>query len=130
MYHQREMENNHKDTTVIPTVDFKDWPQILEETVEYICSFRGVDGNPINDVIRHVLFSELASQEPMCETVGSKYLIIDEEMIDCGQIIEGTEVADTYHEKLGPFTNDYMSDRKRVWDKLCAIFQKSEAGTY
>ena len=34
------------------------------------------------------------------------------------------------HEKIDPFKNVYMSDRTRVWDKLCAIFQQSEASTY
>ena len=66
----------------------------------------------------------------MCGTVERKYFTIDEEMISRGPIIESTQVAGTDHEKLGPFTNAYMSDRTRLWDKLCTIFQKSEAWTY
>ena len=86
-----------------------------------------MDGNPLSYVIRQDLFPELASQETMCGTVGSKYFIIDEEMIASGPIIEGTEVSGTDNENLGPFTNAYMSDRTRLWDKLCAIFQQIEA---
>ena len=66
----------------------------------------------------------------MCGTVGSKYFKLYEVMIARGTIIEGTQVAGTNHEKLGLFKHSYMSDRKRVWDKLCAIFQQREAWTY
>ena len=66
----------------------------------------------------------------MCGTIGSKYFTIDEQMIARGPIIQGTEVAGTDHEKLGPFTNGYMNDSTRVWDKLCAIFKQIEACNY
>ena len=77
-----------------------------------------MNGNPLRYVIRQYLFTELAAQDPMCVTIGSKYFTIDEYMIACRPIIEGTEVAGTDHEKLGPFTNAYMSDRNILWDKL------------
>ena len=66
----------------------------------------------------------------MCGTVGRKYFTIDEEIISRGPIIQGIQVAGTDHKNLDSFTNSYMSDRKRVWEKLCAIFQQSEAWTY
>ena len=129
MYHQRDMESKYGDPTVVPTVYSKDWPQNLEATVEYIRGFRGVDGNPISYVIRQDLFPELAAQDPIRGTIGSKYFTIDEDMISRGPIIEGTEVAGTDHDNLDPFINAFMSDRTRVWDKLCAIFHQSEAWT-
>ena len=66
----------------------------------------------------------------MCGNVGSKYFTIDDDMIDPRPIIEGMEVSDMDHENIGPFTNAYMSDRKIVCEKLCAIFQQSEDWTY
>ena len=87
MYHQRDMESKNEDPTVVPTFDSKYWPQTLEATVEYICGLRGVDENPIIYVIRQDLFPDLAAQDPMCGTIGSKYFTIDEEMIACGPII-------------------------------------------
>ena len=81
-------------------------------------------------MIRQDLFPELAAQDPMRGTVGKNYFTIDEEIIDCGPIIEVTEVAGIDHEKPGSFTNAYMSDRTRVWERLCAIFHQSEDWTY
>ena len=103
---------------MVPTVDYKDWPQTSEATVEYICGFYGVDGNPISYVIRQNLFTELADQYPMCGTFGSKYFTIDEDMIARGPIIEVTEVSSTDYENLGPFKNAYMSERTKLLDKF------------
>ena len=89
-----------------------------------------MDTNPLSYVIRHDLFPEIAAKDPMCGTVGRNFFTINEVMIARRPIIDVTEVAGTDNEKIGPFTNDYMSNRTRVWDKLCAIFQKSEAWTY
>ena len=87
MYHQRDMESKNEDPTVVPTADSKYWTQTLEATVEYIRGLRGVDGNPISYVIRQDLFPELAAQDPMCGTIGSKYFTINEDMISRGPII-------------------------------------------
>ena len=118
MYHQQDMESKHDHPTVVPTVDYKDWPKTLEATVEYICGFCGVDQNFISYVIRQDLFPELAAQDPMRGTVGKNYFTIDEEIIDCGPIIEVTEVASTDYENLGPFKNAYMSESTKLLDKF------------
>ena len=34
MYHQREMEEAHRDPKVVPTVDPMDWPKTLERVEE------------------------------------------------------------------------------------------------
>ena len=47
MYHQRDMEESHKDPEVVPTVDPRDWPKTLETVEEYIRGFHGVDGQPL-----------------------------------------------------------------------------------
>ena len=41
MYHQRYMEESHKDPEVVHTIDPRDWPKTLETVEEYIIIFRG-----------------------------------------------------------------------------------------
>ena len=64
----------------------------------------------------------------MCGTVGSKYFTIDEDMIAHRLIIEGTEVAGTDHEILGPFTNAYISDRKNYGTSCAQYFSRVRLG--
>ena len=33
------------------------------------------------------------------------------------------------HEKSGPFTEEYLSDCKRVWDLLCSVLSETDANT-
>ena len=33
------------------------------------------------------------------------------------------------HKKSGPFTKEYLSDRKRVWDLLCSVLSETDANT-
>ena len=46
MYHQRDMEESHKDPEFVPTVNPRNWPKILETVEEYIRVFHGIDGQP------------------------------------------------------------------------------------
>ena len=43
MYHQRDMEEVHKDPEVLPTVNPREWPKTLETVEEYIRGFLVVD---------------------------------------------------------------------------------------
>ena len=67
MYHQREMEEFHKDPEVIPTVDPRYWPKTLETVEEYIIVFRGVDRQPLSNGFRSDLIAPVATNYPTYE---------------------------------------------------------------
>ena len=46
MYNKRDMGEDHKDTEVVPTVNPRNWPKILETVEKYIRVFHGIDGQP------------------------------------------------------------------------------------
>ena len=48
MYHQRDMEDAHKDPEVVPTVEPQDRTNTLETVEDYIRWFRRVDGQPLS----------------------------------------------------------------------------------
>ena len=47
IYHQRDMEEYHKNPEVVPTVNPREWPKTLETLEEYTRGFHGVYGQPI-----------------------------------------------------------------------------------
>ena len=52
MFHQRYMEEAHKDPEVVPTFNTRDWPNTLETAEEYIRGCSLVDGQPLNYGLR------------------------------------------------------------------------------
>ena len=43
IYHQRDLEEGHKDSEMLPTVNPRDWAKTLEKVEEYIRGFCRVD---------------------------------------------------------------------------------------
>ena len=64
------------------------------------------------------LFPPVAADDPMMCAVDSAYMSHDEEVIARHQIVNQALATRTLkqNEKSGPFTEEYLSDRKRVWD--------------
>ena len=84
MYHQRYMEESHKDPEVVPTSDPKEYPKTLETVEEYIRVFRGVDGQPLNTGLRDDLIDPVTASDPTYRDNGSKHFTHNEEMIARG----------------------------------------------
>ena len=81
MYHQRDMEEDHKESEVVPTVNPKDWPKTLEMVEEYIRGFRGVYGQPLSYGLRDDLIAPVAASDPKYCANSSKYSKHDEDTI-------------------------------------------------
>ena len=78
---QRQQEHAHKDPTVIPVIDFKNWPKSMELFDQYVGGHQGVDGGPLRYVARCDLFWSTALVDPGFNTGGSKYNDHDDEII-------------------------------------------------
>ena len=130
MYHQREMEESHKDPEVVPAVDPRDWPKTLEMVEEYIRGFCRVDGQPLRYGLREDLIAPVAAHDPTYRSNGSEYFTHDEKMIARGSILSGHEVFGTDPEEIGTFADSFISDRAFIRDKMVVIFQVSDAWTY
>ena len=95
MYHQRDMEESHKDPEVVPTVDPRDWTKTLEALEYYIREFSGVDGHPLSYRLRDDLIAPFSARDLMYRANGSEYFTHDEEMIAQGLILSRTEALGT-----------------------------------
>ena len=65
MYHQRDMEEDHKDPELVPTVDPRDWPKTMEIMEEYIRGFLGVDGQPFSYGLRDYFIAPVTTSDTM-----------------------------------------------------------------
>ena len=130
LYSQRDMEEAQKDPQEIPTVDTRDWPSTLEAVVAYIDGHRGVDNHPLGYVIRDQLIPTAAADDPTVRAAGSTYFTHDEELRARATIVDRPVVAGTDPEVIGPFSDTYIADRKKVYELLCSIFQNTTAWIY
>ena len=73
LYHQQYMEEAHRDPEVVPMVDPKDWPKILEMVEEYIRGFQGVDGKPHSYGLREYLIAPVAESDTTYRANGIEY---------------------------------------------------------
>ena len=130
---QELLEKNHKDPVTVPTIDFKNWPKTMDAVDQYIKGHRGVDGSSLGYITRKTskLFPPPAADDPTMGDVDSVYMSHDDEVVARHRIIDLPSVTTTLllHEKSGPFTEEFMSDRKKVWDLLCSLFQDTDAVT-
>ena len=74
------MEEAHKDSELVPTVDPKDWSKTLETVEEYIRGFKVVYGQPLSYGLRDGLIAPVSASDTMYRANGSKYFTHDEEM--------------------------------------------------
>ena len=115
---------------MIPTVNPKDWPNILEMVEKFIIEFRGIYGQPFSYGLSDDLEPPAATSDPMHRANGSKYFTNDEDIITCGLIISVTLVLGSDPEAVGPFSDSFIIDRSLIWEKLVTIFQGSDAWTH
>ena len=63
MYHQRDMEESHKEPKVVPTVGTRDRPKTLETVEEYIRGFCVVDRQPLSYGLRDDLIALVGASD-------------------------------------------------------------------
>ena len=118
------MEENHSDPSVLPVYDIKNWPKTMELVVQYIEGFRAQDGSRMSYILRQNLFAPPAADDPSYGTAGSVYGSPDEEIIARHRIVDQSVATASLevHEKSGPFTDEYLFDRGKVFDLLTVVF--------
>ena len=118
------MEQNHTDPSVLPVYDVKNWPKTMEMVVQYIEGFRAQDGSRMSYILRQSLFAPAATSDPTYGAVGSIYGSPDEEISARHRIVDASTATDTLenHEKHGPFTDEYLFDRGKLFDLLAVVF--------
>ena len=77
MYHQRDMEESHKDPEVVSNVNLKYWSKTLEMVEEYIRGFLGLYVQPLTYVLRDDLIAPVAASDPLYHANGSEYFTHD-----------------------------------------------------
>ena len=118
------MEQNHTDPSVLPVYDVKNWPKTMEMVVQYAEGFRAQDGSRLSYIMRPSLFAPAATSDPTYGAVGSIYFSPDEEIKARHRIVDASYATDTLenHEKHGPFTDEYLFDRGKLFDLLAVVF--------
>lgn len=120
-------EKNHSDPTTIPVVDAKNWPKTMEMLETHIAGYRAQDGSRMNYMTRQDLFPPPAASDTSYGRAGSNYFSPDEEITARHRIVDlsaaTSPLAD--HEKSGPFTEDYICDRGKVFDIITTVFASS-----
>ena len=120
-------EKNHSDPTTIPVFDAKNWPKTMEMLDTHIAGYRAQDGSRMNYMTRQDLFPPPAATDISYGRAGSTYNSPDEEITARHRIIDQSvataSLAD--HEKSGPFTEDYICDRGKVFDIITVVFASS-----
>ena len=64
MYHQQDMEEAHKYTEVLPTVDPREWHKTLETVKEYIRRFCGVYGQLLSYGLKDNFIDMAVAHDP------------------------------------------------------------------
>ena len=69
------------------------------------------------------LFPEAAATYPTMGDANSTYMSHDDKVVARHHIIDQVAAARTLaqHEKSGPFFEEFVSDRKKMWDILCCF---------
>ena len=130
MYNQRDMEEDHKDPEVVPTIYPREWPKTLGTVEDYIIGFHGVYGQPLRYGLREDLIATVAAHDTTYRDNLSRYFTHNEEMIAQGSILSGHAVLGTDPEEIGPFTDSFINERELTWDKMVATLHGSDAWTY
>jgi hypothetical protein len=115
---QQQLEKNHKDPTIVPTIEFKNWPKTMDSLEQWVKGHRGVDDSLLGYVIRKPenLFPPAAADDPPMGAADSTYMSHDKEVVARHWIVDQASATTTLiqHKKRGLFTEEYLLDRKRV----------------
>jgi hypothetical protein len=116
---RRQKEDAHKNPTVIPVTDSKNWPTSMELLLldQYIRGHWGVKGGPLSYVTCLDLFPPTVSADPGFNTAGSKYNNHNYEIIARQRIVNASTatLSVRVHKKDGMFTDSFLLDRTRVF---------------
>ncbi len=103
----------------------------MESLDQWVRGHRGVDGSLLGYVTRKPenLFPPAAANDPPMGAADSIHMSHDNEVVARHQIVNQASATRTLkqHEKSGPFTEIYLSDRKRVWDLLSSLLGETDA---
>ena len=126
---QMLQEATAKDPTVVPTIDFKNWPRTMESLENYIRGHMGVDKTPLTYATRVNLFPPRAADDPPFGAVDSVYNSNDEEIIARHRIVDASVATVTVeeHEKNGPFEENFRTDNTRLWELLSNVLAETDA---
>ena len=106
----------------------------FDQAVTMLRNIRGVTGVPLAYVVRHNLIPKHHADDPACGKVGSVYSTYDEELEARAPIAYEHDYYRTDPieeiEKTGPFHPAFLSDTRKVWSVLHALWSKSGAWTY
>jgi hypothetical protein len=75
---QEQLKRNHKDPTIVPTIDFEDWAKTMDSLEQWVRGHRGVYNNSsLGYVIRKPpdLFPPADADDPAMGAAGSIYVI-------------------------------------------------------
>ena len=125
----REQEQNHLNPSTVPAYDKKNWPKTMEVLETLIGGYRAQDGSRMNYVVRQTLFPPLAVNDVAYGVPGSTYHSSDEEIIARHRIVNLSAPTTTIaaHEADGPFTDEYLFDRGKVYDIITNMFAGLQA---
>jgi len=101
----REWEENHKDVDP-PDFSEKDWPHMIEAVEEWMRGCLGVTKIPLACVIRPD-----EPVKPEAEDPRIMYASVVKELVSRAPILLPN----------GQYTQDFLSDRELVWNKLLAL---------
>ena len=78
---QELLERNHKDPTIAPTINFKNWAKTMESLDQWVRGHCGVDNSLLGYVIRKPpdLFPPADADDPTMGAAGSIYMSHDDE---------------------------------------------------
>jgi len=78
---QEQLERNHKDPTIVPTIDFDSWPKMMDELDQWVTGHRGLYNSLLGYVIRKLpdLFPPVDADDPTMGAAGSIYMSHDDE---------------------------------------------------
>ncbi len=101
------LERKHKDPTIVPTIDFNNWPKTMDLLDQWVKGHCGMDNSLLGYVIRKPanLFPPAAANDPPMGANNSIYKSHDKEIVARHQIIFQAWATKTlkHHKKDGPF---------------------------
>jgi hypothetical protein len=128
---QELLERNHKDPTIVPTINFKNWAKTMESLDQWVRGHCGVDDSLLGYVTRKPenLFPPAAADDPPMGAADSTHMSHDDEVVARHRIVNQASATRTLkqHKNSGLFTEIYLSDRKRVWDLLSSLLGETDA---
>ena len=98
----------------------------MEGVEDYLCNFSGLNGIPLNYVVRKQIIHTASSGYPY-----TNYITYNYEMLSRAPIVDSTAVVINYMLEIhGPFVDSYIHDYTTVWDDITAIFQEKSDWAY